>query len=72
MRTYNTVYSQLLTSTTIESYSEPIATRLLSRYPEQVLIAATKYLHQQGVITFGTKIHVRKRLPGRSYCYADK
>ncbi|KAH9821249.1 hypothetical protein DFH28DRAFT_1079298 [Melampsora americana] len=63
---------KLLTSTPIETYSEPVATRLLSQYGENILIAATKYLHSMGMITFGSKVHYRKRLPGRSYCYSDK
>lgn len=63
---------KLLTSTPIETYSEPVATRLLSHYGENILIAATKYLHSMGIVTFGSKVHYRKRLPGRSYCYTDK
>ncbi|KAG0144341.1 hypothetical protein CROQUDRAFT_660125 [Cronartium quercuum f. sp. fusiforme G11] len=63
---------KLLTSTPIETYSEPVATRLLSRYQENSLIGATKHLHLQGVLTYGSRIHYRKRLPGRSYCYTDK
>jgi len=63
---------KLLTSTPIKTYSEPIAAATLSHYPNELLVRATDYLCLKGVIAVGGKLHYKKRLPGRSYCYTDK
>lgn len=63
---------KLLTSTPIKIYSEPIAAATLSHYPDELLVRATDYLCLKGVIAIGGKLHYKKRLPGRSYCYTDK
>ncbi|EGF98084.1 uncharacterized protein MELLADRAFT_69583 [Melampsora larici-populina 98AG31] len=46
---------KLLTSTSIETYSKPVATCFLSHHGENILIAATKYLHSMGMMIFGSK-----------------
>ncbi|PLW58619.1 hypothetical protein PCANC_00076 [Puccinia coronata f. sp. avenae] len=63
---------KLLTSTPIKTYSEPIAAAVLSHYPDELLVRATDYLCLKGVIAVGGKLHYKKRLPGRSYCYTDR
>ncbi|KNE89594.1 hypothetical protein PSTG_16957 [Puccinia striiformis f. sp. tritici PST-78] len=63
---------KLLTSTPIKTYSEPIAAAVLSHYPDELLVRATDYLCLKGIIAIGGKLHHKKRLPGRSYCYTDK
>ncbi|KAI9623146.1 hypothetical protein KEM48_009576 [Puccinia striiformis f. sp. tritici PST-130] len=56
----------------IKTYSEPIAAAVLSHYPDELLVRATDYLCLKGIIAIGGKLHHKKRLPGRSYCYTDK
>ncbi|KAA1081495.1 hypothetical protein PGTUg99_006118 [Puccinia graminis f. sp. tritici] len=63
---------KLLTSTPIKTYSEPVAAAVLSHYTDDLLVRATDYLCLKGVIAIGGKLHYKKRLPGRSYCYTDK
>ncbi|WAR59496.1 hypothetical protein PtB15_11B136 [Puccinia triticina] len=63
---------KLLTSTPIKTYSEPIAAAVLSHYPDDLLVRATDHLCLKGIIAIGGKLHYKKRLPGRSYCYTDK
>jgi hypothetical protein len=68
----HTEHFKLLTSTPIKTYSEPVAAAVLSHYTDDLLVRATGYLCLKGVIAIGGKLHYKKRLPGRSYCYTDK
>lgn len=63
---------KLLTSTPVKTYSEPVAVAVLSHYPDELLTRATTFLCRKGVIAIGGKLHHKKRLPGRSYCYTEK